>query len=413
MSDYRIDMDEAGNDAQRFEALYQTANQTGTTAAFIESIEEKYQATPENLLYAAWHFRLAAQNSEFAGIGEPSKSQRYWRFAILLSLLSGVLFWFLSDFEQLTVLDEIPLLALAWAPISACFVMVYLQISTKQQRRRGILLSVCMIGLTYYVIEIIQIMSVWQHQEDYLLMMIFHLPLLSWSGVGYFILWKDAEPDNLFAFIIKSLEALLTGGLFVAAGGLFTGLSIAMFSILDIDFSTPVLRIFFAGGAGLIPVLAVATIYDLSKRPMMQSFRNGLSMLISTLIRLLLPLILLVMAIYTLLIPFNIMGPFENRDVLITYNGMLFAVVALLITAIPVHQVESTLFPKKVSDDVSQSSNGKKSLREDVRYRSLLRYAIIAIASLTILISLHALAAILYRTWNGGLTLNRLNFTFW
>ena len=70
---------------------------------------------------------------------------------------------------------------------------------------------------------------------------------------------------------------------------------------------------------------------------------------------------------------------------LIIYNGMLFAVVALLLGATPVTLAETS-----------------------PRVARWLRLAIIAIAALALLVSLYALAAIVYRTAMDRLTPNRL-----
>jgi len=51
--------------------------------------------------------------------------------------------------------------------------------------------------------------------------------------------------------------------------------------------------------------------------------------------RLLLPLTLVVLVIYVAVIPFAFMAPFRDRDVLIVYNVMLFAILGLLLGATP------------------------------------------------------------------------------
>jgi hypothetical protein len=124
--------------------------------------------------------------------------------------------------------------------------------------------------------------------------------------------------------------------------------------------------------------------------PAEQAFDEGLSKLVALVMRILLPLTLLVLLVYLAFIPFNFRAPFENRDVLIIYNGMLFAVVALLVGATPV-----TL------TDLSP------------RLARWLRLGIITVAALALIVSLYALAAILYRTALDRLTPNRLAFIGW
>jgi hypothetical protein len=76
--------------------------------------------------------------------------------------------------------------------------------------------------------------------------------------------------------------------------------------------------------------------------------------------------------------------------VLITYNAMLFAVIGLLVAATPLNESEVP-----------------------ARLGSWLRRGIIAVAVCTLLVSLYAMAAVLYRTAQGGMTVNRLTVIGW
>jgi hypothetical protein len=150
------------------------------------------------------------------------------------------------------------------------------------------------------------------------------------------------------------------------------------------------MRLFFAGGAGLIAIIAVALVYDPAVPPLQQSFDDGLSKLVALLLRLLLPLTVGMLLVYVAFIPFNWREPFENRDVLMIFNAMLFAVIALLLGATPVREAD---------------------LGE--RVQTWLRRGTVALAALALVISLYALAAIVFRTVNGRLTPNRLLFIGW
>ncbi len=150
------------------------------------------------------------------------------------------------------------------------------------------------------------------------------------------------------------------------------------------------MRLITIGGAGLIPLIAVATIYDPLASPQEQDFSQGLSRFIATLMRLLLPLTLGVLVVYLFVIPFNFLEPFENRDVLIVYNIMLFAIMGLLVGATPLSL-----------EDISP------------RLGQALRWGIRAVAILAVLVSLYALSALVYRTVQGGFTINRLTMLGW
>lgn len=139
----------------------------------------------------------------------------------------------------------------------------------------------------------------------------------------------------------------------------------------------------------MLPVLALATVYDPTVAPAAQNFEQGLSKFIATMMRLLLPLTLAVLAVYVLVIPFNFFAPFENRDVLIVYNVMLFAIIGLLMGATPIQGTGSP------------------------RAQKYLRLGILVVAGLTVLVSGYALAAVVYRTFQGELTPNRLTVIGW
>jgi len=94
--------------------------------------------------------------------------------------------------------------------------------------------------------------------------------------------------------------------------------------------------------------------------------------------------------IYIAVIPFNFAQPFVQRDVLIIYNVVLFAVMGLLVGVTP-------LTPRDYSP----------------RYMALLRAGILALAALVLLVSVYALAAILYRTVGNQLTMNRAVVIGW
>jgi len=381
-------------DAEQLEQVYHAARKAGETDAFKQAIDDSHASAPENLLYAAWFHRLeyaADQAKDFVVA---------WAWVIPLALVNGLLFWWLSDDQRFMVElagtryvagdDFMPTIALLAAPLSAAFMMIYLTVVGRKRWHVAALVGIVLAGASVYVLVTFPQAGTRPFQEQYLTLMTMHLPLLAWAGVGGLLIAARRDPANRFAFLIKSLEVLVMGGLFVIAGGLFTAISIGLFEALDVTLPEVVQRLFIAGGGGLIPVVATAVIYNPTVPPAEQAFDAGLSKLVAVLMRLMLPLTLLVLLVYLAFIPLNFRAPFDNRDVLIVYNGMLFAVVALLVGATPVRL-----------DDLSP------------RLRRWLRLGIIGVAALALVISVYALAAIVYRTALDRLTPNRLTFIGW
>jgi len=219
--------------------------------------------------------------------------------------------------------------------------------------------------------------------------MALHLPLLALAGVGITLVGIKSSAQERFAFLLKAIEVGVTGGVYVIVGGMFAGITIGLFRALNIQLPDDLIKALVAAGGGVICVLAVATVYDPRVAPLAQRFEQGLGKLVPTMMRLLLPLTLIVLVVYLFVIPFNFMQPFRNRDILIVYNAMLFAVMGLLIGATPLEEHD---LPK---------------------YHGALRAGILTVASLTVLISLYALSATVYRTALGGFTLNRVTIIGW
>ena len=391
---YRQTVSTLAEDPEKLELVYRAALEAGESEAFKQAIDASHATAPDNLLYSAWFHRLkyaAARTANFVVA---------WAWVIPLALVNGLLFWFLSDGQRFTIqiararqgtsTDFLLALLLLAAPISAAFVLVYLTAVGHKRWRLSAIIGLVTIIAVAYVLLVYPQAGTRPFQEQYLTLMAMHLPLLAWAGVGAFLTADHPDPASRFAFLIKSLELFIMGGLFVIAGGVFTGITVGLFAALDVELPDLVMRLFVAGGGGLIPIIATAVIYDPTAPPAGQAFDQGLSKLVALLMRILLPLTLLVLVVYLAFIPFNFRAPFDNRDVLIIYNAMLFAVVALLVGATPVSRAE--LSP---------------------RLAHWLRLALVAVAALAVVVAAYALAAILYRTALDRLTPNRLTFIGW
>ncbi len=379
-------------DAEQLEQVYYSALEAGEKEAFKEAVDAGHTAVPENLLYAAWFHRLKYSAGQAKGYVVA------WAWVIPLAIINGLLFWWLSDDRFMITIegfrgssrDFMPAIVLLAAPLSAAFVLIYITAAGRKRWRLSALIGITIVAAGAYVLLIYPQLGIMPFQEQYLILMTMHLPLLAWAGVGAFLVARHRDPTNRFTFLIKSLEAFIFGGLFLIAGVLFTAITVGLFDALDVRLPDEVMRLFIAGGVGLVAVVAVAVMYNPTVPPADQAFDEGLSKLVALLMRIMLPLTLLVLLVYLAFIPFNFRAPFDNRDVLIVYNVMLFAVVALLVGATPVSL--AGISP---------------------RLAHWLRLAIIAVAALALIISLYALAAILYRTALDRLTPNRLTFIGW
>ena len=115
------------------EALYQKAVQEQETAEFQKDIQACFTDSPDNVLLAAWHYRLEAEPqrraaSEPTQIVAPTRHPVQWKFALPLAILNGMLFWLLSDPDMVFSgpYEQIPYLVVLATPIIAILVVIYL-----------------------------------------------------------------------------------------------------------------------------------------------------------------------------------------------------------------------------------------------------------------------------------------------
>ena len=376
----------AESDPQKLEQLYQAAEEKGQTEVFQSALLACYEETPDNLLYAAWFYRF----HQTAAVPEKPRRGVNWALAVPLSILTGLIFWLLSDFQNLILLDHLPHLALWWSPLAAMSALTFLVITARKNYLRALALGLGLLAVGGYVILLAPGLDFSWTTNQYLDLAAIHIPLLCWIALGISVLGFKSSTADRFAFLIKSIEVIITAGLYLIAGMVFGGITVGMFEALSISLPDIWLRLITAGGFGLLPVLAVASVYDPAAEPSEQDFDQGLSKFIATMMRLLLPLTLGVLVIYVFVIPFNFLEPYENRDVLIVYNLMLFAIMGLLLGVTPIR-----------GEDLS------------TQLQKWLRIGILAVAILAELVSMYALSATVYRTVDGGLTINRLTIIGW
>lgn len=376
---YLMEIRSAAANPEQLERLFQTAQRVGAGNVFIRAVEAVHQEVPENLLFSAWYYRLHQQETPRS----PGRVASMWMWVVPIGIALGLAFWIFSSPGSI-IGTNTPLLTFLAGPLVALAIVVFLATGG----RRSLILPLAGVALGAMCVYIFLLpKSISSSQQGLILL---HLPLLAWAAIGLAALGWRSSAGERFAFITKSLEAIGTGGVFGIAGSIFAAVAIGLFEVLDVRLDDSVLRLVVGLVAGLVTAFAVATVYDPALRPGQQEFSRGFGRLLNVLMRVLLALSLIVLVIYVFAIPFNFAAPFQNRNTLIIYNVMLFGIIALLIGSTPI-----------TTDDLSP------------RMQTLLRATIVAVAALTTLVSLYALAATVYRTSIGEITMNRTTIIGW
>lgn len=389
-ADYTTAILAAQGNPRRLEDLYQSARRAGDAPRFGAALHTVSVDHADDTLYLAWRYRLESAEEAHAG-----RLGAGWRIAVPISVALAMIFWATAN-PQWTLPGHVPGIVFFWPPLAAIAIVWFLTLAGGRSMARitlAIGASVALAAIVAYVYYLPQFKAgagdVTSY-SGYLTLMVAHVPLLAWAAIAAVALGLRFTARDLFGLVTKSLETIGAGGVYAIAVAAFIGLTFAMFSTLGVRLPDWAMRLLLGGGVGLLPVLAVASVYDPTRRAGAQDFYRGFGKILAIIMRILLPLTLLTLVIYIAFVPFNFFAPFNDRNVLITYNVGLFAVMGLLVGVIPVSV-----------DDVAP------------RWQRWLRAGIVALAALALLVSLYAISAILYRTTQDGLTMNRVAVIGW
>ena len=372
----------AHDSPEQLEQVYQAARRAHRAGQFAQDIHALHQEAAEDVLYAAWHYRLQQPAHE----DWLARVSGNWRLAIALSVALGLLLWGLSD-PSLAIHGQVPFLAFLAAPLVALALTGFFFVVTRAHRSRLLIALLALVVCTVYAVATAYRLDA---NNEYLPLAALHLLLLAWGALAVYLAGWRFPAQDLFAFLLKTLETLGTIGVYAIVGGIFVYLTYFMFEVIGADLGSPVVRLLILGGGGLIPLVAVLSVYDPQVSLRQQEFRRGFARILMIGLHAIFPLTLLILVAFLVVLPFNFFAAYDNRQTLIVFNVLLFAIVGLVVGVIPLTASEFS-----------------------PRYQQWLRVWTGALAALVILVSVYALSAILYRTAQDQLTMNRLTVIGW
>lgn len=399
--EFRRVIQEASSDAAALERFYREAVSSGREESFRDTIAAVIEEKPATPLLASWGYRLEILPLDFTGQVaattpgtvelERSRSARSWALAVGISVVLGLVWVLLAGGEQATPFPnpDRPWFWLGWAPATAVGILAYLVFagdSLRLLKRHGAAAAMAL------VLAIPASWPVWHRADDVAILTALHLPLLVFLILGGAVTGGLAGQSKAwFSYIVKSAEILLTAAIYLVAGGIFGGLTFGIFAVLGVELPPTFVQRVMNFALGLIPLLAVASVYDPRMSPATQDVSQGPIRLLRLFARLLLPAVVLVLAMYVLwFVPQYFWRPFRERDVLVVYNLTIAAILGLMAVAVP---------------------QPRERLGEE--WQRWLRYVIVTAGVLTTALNGYALAAVLSRTFHFGITPNRITVIGW
>jgi hypothetical protein len=153
-----------------------------------------------------------------------------------------------------------------------------------------------------------------------------HVPLFLWCLFGMaFISFNFRDVGRRIGFIRFNGELLTMTGLLLITGGILTAITIGLFSVIGIKTEETYIQYIVLPGSTVSPILAsyLIRLYpDITRR------------IVPVIARVFTPIVLITLVVYLVALAFSKIRIFEDRNLLILFNIMLIAVMAIIIFSI-------------------------------------------------------------------------------
>ena len=343
------------HDAAQLEKLYRSNSST-----FKETFLLLYPEIQDEKLAQYWNARLAYDKSE---ISWGKKSD--WIFVIFASLLAGLIaktpaiFNIKPEFFYTRNIGFIVFPALA-----SYFIW------KRNMPLPRILFTAAAFMISAVYINLLPDLT----NNDTIILACLHLPFLLWALLGINYVGLDVRNDeSRLDFLRFNGDFLILSGILVIVGGLFTAIVIGLFKAIGIkieDFYFDYLAV-FAGAA--LPIMST---FITQSNP---SLVNKVSPVIAKICS---PIVLIMLLVYLGAVLFSDKDPYNDRNFLLVFNLLLLGVMAIILFSLA---------------ETSKDQDNHWSL-----------IILFAIAVVTMVVNGIALAAILFRISEWGITPNRL-----
>jgi hypothetical protein len=324
--------------------------------AFSTALDEVYVNHSDHLVVRVWHHRL-----HYASPHIKEYTDVFW--LIIGILIAGLLAKIPAFFNMKE--DDF------YARNVGFIVFPLMSIYFLHQHRSNIKRIAITISMYVLCAVYINFLHRGQH-SDVLTLSTMHLVFVSLAIMCYnYIDGEVWRQDRIWAWLKYMSHVLILAGLLLIAGVIITGISFALFALIEIDIESFAQNYLLPWGLPSIPLTAA---YIVDKNSLL------LDRLPSTLARVFSPVVLVIATAYLGGMLMTLERPFEDREFLLLFNVLLVGVMVLIVFSI-LESVDKSTFQKLI---------------------------LIALASVSIIINGIALSAIIFRINEWGLSPNRL-----
>jgi hypothetical protein len=153
-----------------------------------------------------------------------------------------------------------------------------------------------------------------------LLLTCLHIPILLWLAVGYIFAGNDSA--KRMEFLRYHGDLILMTEVIGLAGGLFTGLTLNLFKLIELDIEDYYFRYLVLSILPSVPLLATFLVRQNA------SLVSKISPVIA---RIFTPIVTITLVLFLGAVIFAGKDPYNDREFLLVFNGILIGVMALIL----------------------------------------------------------------------------------
>jgi hypothetical protein len=343
------------NDPGQLEKLYRR-----NKAPFKQEFSSLYPELRGNALADFWNERLNYENDEINwGTGKELL------FVLVAALIAG----FIAKIPAMFQIDEEFFYPRNLGFIFLPLLTAYFAWKNNVQLKQIALICVVMLISIIYI-NVLPASTT----SDTLILACIHLPLLLWVLLGAAFVGNNlADYKKRLDYLRYNGDLVVMTTLILIAGGIMTGLTIGLFSLIGLNIEKLYFEYIVEFGLPAAPIVGT---YLTQTNPQLV---NKVSPVIAKIFS---PLVLVMLIIYLFAILYTGKNPYNDREFLIIFNLLLIGVMAIILFS------------------VAESS---KTIRNTTA-----TWIIFLLSTVTIVVNSIALSAIIFRIAEWGITPNRL-----
>lgn len=342
------------NNPGQLEKMYRT-----NKAYFVQEFSNLYPELKGNSLADFWNERLSYESKGFSrGAGKD------WLFVLIASLVAGII----AKVPQLFQINEE-----FFYPRNIGFIIfpvltAYFSWKTSLSTTRTAMVAAAFLFALLFINSLPAI-----ENSDTTVLACIHLLLFLWSLLGFAFTGDEHNKlENRLDFLKYNGDLIVITTLILIAGGIMSGLTIGLFSLIGLHIEEFYFRNVVVFGLPAAPILGT---YLIRTNPQL------IGKVSTVIAKIFSPLVLVMLIIYLGAMLYSGKDPYNDREFLLVFNALLIGVMAIIFFSVA-------------------GTDQAKSVRIE-------NWVLFLLSLATILVNGIALSAILFRISEWGITPNR------